>query len=331
MARKKKHAEHVNHERWLISYADFITLLFAFFVVMFAVSQVDSKKVGRFQDSFSLAVGANTNEKGYLPRMEADASPLAASMLPIEEMPAPDESGKGDKAEEKNKFPAALAELEEVLQERQELEQSLAGLKVIRRGNDLVLRLDATAIFDSGDDLVRDNGKEMLVAIANEVREREVQIRVEGHTDNQPIKTIRFRSNWDLSTARATSVLVELAERGKLDPKRLAAVGYAEFQPVGDNATSEGRQMNRRVDFVLSVASEITQWADQDAPAPASQGTAAPADAPGPERSMELPMELDEGDGDQTQGRAGDGGAASVADGAGRSKREKTEARAKAH
>ncbi len=331
MARKKKHAEHVNHERWLISYADFITLLFAFFVVMFAVSQVDSKKVGRFQDSFSLAVGANTNEKGYLPRMESDAHPLAASMLPIEDMPTPGEAEQGEDSEAKNKFPAALAELEEVLEKRQELEQSLAGLKVIRRGNDLVLRLDATAIFDSGDDRVRDTGKEMLVAIANEVREREVQLRVEGHTDNQPIKTIRYRSNWDLSTARATSVLVELAERGKLDPKRLAAVGYAEFQPVGDNATSEGRQMNRRVDFVLSVAGEMTKWADQDAPMPTSNDTAAPAEEPGPERSLELPMELDEGDGDQTQGQAGDAGAASVANGPGGSKREKTEAHAKAH
>jgi chemotaxis protein MotB len=255
MARKKKHPEHANHERWLISYADFITLLFAFFVVMFAVSQVDSKKVGRFQDSFSLAVGISTNERGYLPRMEADAAPLAASMLPIEDLPELEggkTKGEGE-ADEPPKFPQQLAELERDLEERRSLEEQLAGLKVLRRGNDLVLRLDATALFDSGDDNLRDGAMDMLVAIADEVRDRPVDLRVEGHTDDQPIKTLRFRSNWDLSTARATTVLVGLKERGRLDPKRLAAVGYAEFHPIGDNKTAEGRQMNRRVDFVVSV------------------------------------------------------------------------------
>lgn len=255
MARKKKHPEHANHERWLISYADFITLLFAFFVVMFAVSQVDSKKVGRFQDSFSLAVGISTNERGYLPRMESDGAPLAASMLPLDQLPElGGNKGEGE-ADEPPKFPEQLAELEQDLEERRSLEDKLGGLKVLRRGNDLVLRLDATALFDSGDDNLRDGAMDMLVAIADEVRDRPVDLRVEGHTDDQPIKTLRFRSNWDLSTARATTVLVGLKERGRLDPKRLAAVGYAEFHPIGDNKTSEGRQMNRRVDFVVSMTS----------------------------------------------------------------------------
>ncbi|HRE92566.1 MAG TPA: flagellar motor protein MotB, partial [Myxococcota bacterium] len=208
MARKKKHPEHANHERWLISYADFITLLFAFFVVMFAVSQVDSKKVGRFQDSFSLAVGISTNERGYLPRMESDGAPLSASMLPVDQLPELEgKKGEGE-ADEPPKFPEQLAELETDLEELQSVEDQLAGLKVLRRGNDLVLRLDATALFDSGDDKLRDGAMEMLVAIADEVRDRPVDLRVEGHTDDQPIKTLRFRSNWDLSTARATTVLV---------------------------------------------------------------------------------------------------------------------------
>jgi len=271
MARKKKHPEHVNHERWLISYADFITLLFAFFVVMFAVSQVDSKKVGRFQDSFSLAVGVTTNERGYLPRLESDARPLSASMLPLDELPQPVEAEEQEEEDARQRFPEKLVELEKILEERQELENSLAGLTVVRRGNDLVLRLDATAIFDSGDDRVRDQARQMLMAIAQEVRGREVMLRVEGHSDDQPIRTLRFRSNWDLSTARATSVLVELADRGRLDPKRLAAVGYAEFQPIGDNATPEGRQMNRRVDFVVSVTSNPMQWQTESDPEPRTE------------------------------------------------------------
>lgn len=276
MARKKKHPEHANHERWLISYADFITLLFAFFVVMFAVSQVDSKKVGRFQDSFSLAVGISTNERGYLPRMESDGAPLSASMLPLDQLPELEghkDKGEGEE-DEPPKFPQQLAELEQDLDERRSLEEKLGGLKVLRRGNDLVLRLDATALFDSGDDNLRDGAMDMLVAIADEVRDRPVDLRVEGHTDDQPIKTLRFRSNWDLSTARATTVLVGLKERGRLDPKRLAAVGYAEFHPIGDNQTAEGRQMNRRVDFVVSVTSaEVSGPGVPTSPSPSATTT----------------------------------------------------------
>lgn len=276
MARKKKHPEHANHERWLISYADFITLLFAFFVVMFAVSQVDSKKVGRFQDSFSLAVGISTNERGYLPRMESDGAPLTASMLPLDQLPEL-EGKKGDgKAEEPPKFPEQLVDLEQDLEELQSVENNLAGLKVLRRGNDLVLRLDATALFDSGDDKLREGAMDMLVAIADEVRDRPVDLRVEGHTDDQPIKTLRFRSNWDLSTARATTVLVGLKERGRLDPKRLAAVGYAEFHPIGDNKSPEGRQMNRRVDFVVSLTNaEVSSPRVPTSPAPGIGATGA--------------------------------------------------------
>jgi chemotaxis protein MotB len=272
MARKKKHPEHVNHERWLISYADFITLLFAFFVVMFAVSQVDSKKVGRFQDSFSLAIGISSDERGYLPRLETDAKPLAASMMPLRELP---EIGQSDGGEggALPRFPEDLAALEDALNERKALEQTLAGLKVVRRGNDLVLRLDATALFDSGDDRVRDESKTMLLALSEEVRARKVQVRVEGHTDDQPIRTLRYRSNWDLSTARATSVVNELVEKGGLSPIRLAAMGYAEFQPIGDNKTAEGRQANRRVDIVLSVMPEN---AAKPARAPGDAGAKSP-------------------------------------------------------
>ncbi|MBL8788506.1 MAG: OmpA family protein [Deltaproteobacteria bacterium] len=281
---KKKHAEHVNHERWLVSYADFITLLFAFFVVMFAVSQVDSKKVGRFQDSFSLAIGLSTDEKGYLPRAENERPPISASMLPLRELPVPGETDGGESGAVNRppRFPAELAELQQILEEKKALEAALAGVKVIRRGNDLVLRLDATAIFDSGDDRVRPESLEVLKAIADQVRERQVQIRVEGHTDDQPIKTLRFRSNWDLSTARATSVVSFLASMGRIDPRRIAAVGYAEFQPIGSNDTSEGRQQNRRVDFVLSVSVPTpppTEPRPVPGAEPASESKAEPAKA----------------------------------------------------
>jgi len=255
MARKKKHPEHVNHERWLVSYADFITLLFAFFVVMFAVSQVDSKKVGRFQQSFTMAVGATPGDTGYLPNKENAELPISASIESLPEAPPapepPPEESKPSLAEQ-------LQEIERELAAKLLVDESLQGLSIVRRGNELVLRMDATLLFDSGDDRIKDIALPVLMAVANELRTRDVKVRVEGHTDDQPIKTLRYRSNWDLSTARATSVVTMLASRGELDPKRLMAAGYAEFQPLGSNATPEGRAKNRRVDFVLSLSLEDT-------------------------------------------------------------------------
>lgn len=249
MGRRAKAAEHVNHERWLVSYADFITLLFAFFVVMFAVSQVDAKRVGRFQDSFSLAMGLSEGARGYLPSAESARPGLSASMMPLESLTeyvvieAPVEP----------RFPEELAEIQRLLEDQKKLESELAGVKIIRRGNDLVLRLAATALFDSGEDRIKSESLDTLLAIAEQMRSRDVQVRVEGHTDDLPIRTTRFRSNWDLSTARATSVVSELVEQGGLAPERVAAVGYAEFRPVAPNTSNEERAKNRRVDFVISV------------------------------------------------------------------------------
>ena len=248
MARKKKPPEHANHERWLISYADFITLLFAFFVVMFAVSQVDAKKLGRFEESFALAIGAPSGEHaGYLPRKDEKLPALPLSTPPP---PQPVESvGDGPTPG----FPTVLQNLEKVLEKRLRFDPSIKGLTVLRRGNDLVLRMSAAALFDSGEDRVKPEALPMLLAVAEEVRNKPLQVRVEGHTDDQPIHTLRFRSNWDLSTARATSVVAAVVGDGMIAPTRLMAAGYAEFQPVGANDTAEGRARNRRVDFVLSI------------------------------------------------------------------------------
>ena len=269
MARKKKHPAHVNHERWLISYADFITLLFAFFVVMFAVSKVDAKKVGRFQDSFSLAVGLTANgERGYLPRVEDEGPPLNIMAMPMRSSdPASLPKGKRDPGPPP--FPLELRQLQNVFEEKKAIEKSLAGVKIIRRGSELVLRLDATALFDSGNDKVKPNALEALRTIADQVREHDVQIRVEGHTDDMPIKTLRFRSNWDLSTARATSVVAVLAASGKIPPGRIAAIGYAEFQPLAPNDSNDSRAKNRRVDFVLSVTMAIPTEVPQENAVPA--------------------------------------------------------------
>lgn len=233
--RKKKPEEHVNHERWLISYADFITLLFAFFVVMFAVSQVDSNKVGRFSESFQQATGIpvfDSGGKGVLP---------GANDKPVEILATGDSEALTDD----------LRNLEG--QVSKELTGALTGVKLIRRRHELVLRLPEGVLFGSGDDTLQESAIRVLRAIGEQLRGRKVDIRVEGHTDNIPIKTARYRSNWELSTSRAVAVVTELAGAG-LDPVRLSAAGYGEFHPIAPNATPAERGLNRRVDLVITLS-----------------------------------------------------------------------------
>jgi chemotaxis protein MotB len=237
MARKKKHPEHVNHERWLISYADFITLLFAFFVVMFAVSQVDSKKVGRFTESFSKAVGI-------------EVFPLSGTgLLPGTENPVI-EHVEGTQSD---LLPDELEGLKAELVKSAESTDDMKGLQILKHRNELVLRMPENIVFASGDDSVKEQAARVLHAIAQELKARPVDVRVEGHTDNRPINTPRFHSNWDLSTARATAVIMRLSNEG-IASNRLSAAGYGEFRPVASNAADDGRKQNRRVDLVVSVS-----------------------------------------------------------------------------
>jgi chemotaxis protein MotB len=230
--RKKKPEGHVNHERWLISYADFITLLFAFFVVMFAVSQVDSKRLGRFTEAFSKAVGEDMMpEKGK-------------GIMPDQTIAPNEDNNKGD-----NLPP----ELEHVRQNLLKIAETFTGFQIIQRRNELVLRLSDNIFFESGDDRLKKPAVAVLHALGPQLSSQQIDVRVEGHTDNRPISNSRFRSNWDLSTARATTVLEALAAEG-VAPPNLSAAGYGEFRPIAPNATEDGRKQNRRVDLVVAVA-----------------------------------------------------------------------------
>lgn len=238
MARKKKHPEHVNHERWLVSWADFMTLLFAFFVVMFAVSQVDSKKVGRFTESFSKAVGV-------------DMFPEAGKGL----LGGSQEGTIGDPNNHSTKsgpVPDELAALKSALSEDTAKDETLTGVAIISHRNELVLRLADNLLFDTGNDALEERARKVVAALSAQLKNRPVNIRVEGHTDSRPIRTARYRSNWDLSTARATSIVLRLAENG-IAPARLSAAGYGEFHPIASNDTEEGRRTNRRVDLVVTL------------------------------------------------------------------------------
>lgn len=237
MARKKKHPEHVNHERWLISYADFITLLFAFFVVMFAVSKTDSSKVGRFTESFSKAVGIDLFPES------------GAGLMPGGDVARPAE-GPGKRMAI---LPAELEALKYKLANDTKTADAPSGINVFERRNELVIRLNENLLFTAGEDSLKDPATIALRLVARELAPSKVNVRIEGHTDDRPIRTARFRSNWDLSTSRATVVVALLAE-SSIAPGRLSAAGYGEFHPVASNATEDGRRQNRRVDIIVSVA-----------------------------------------------------------------------------
>ena len=241
MARKKKrHPEHVSHERWLVSYADFITLLFAFFVVMFAVSQVDSKKVGRFTQSFHDALEwqvmgpGNGRSGGGTDVMQVIPTFTNAKVA----------KAVHDFEEEKTSIRRGLVK-------RLGNVPMLAGLNILEVHGELVLRLPEKLMFDRGEAVLRSEGGDALIAIAEELTDRPVRIRVEGHTDSTPIHTPRFPSNWELSQSRAMAVVRFFLEDGKIAPVRLAAAGYGEHHPVASNDTPEGKAQNRRVDLIV--------------------------------------------------------------------------------
>lgn len=237
--RKKKPEEHANHERWLISYADFITLLFAFFVVMFAVSKVDTNKVGRFSESFQNATGiplGGNGGKGVLPGAQD-------STINLESV------GDGEL------IPDDLRNFEGQFDKAQ-VNGALTGVKLIRRRHELVLRLPEGILFASGGDALQESASRILRAIGEQLRAHKVDVRVEGHTDNIPIQTARYRSNWELSTSRAVAVVSELAA-ANVNPTRLSAAGYGEFHPIASNSTSAERSQNRRVDLVITLSAPL--------------------------------------------------------------------------
>lgn len=240
MARKVRHEEHVNHERWLVSYADFITLLFAFFVVMFAVSQVDSNKVGRFAESVRSASKWQLFEeemKGPVPVL-ADESGTHAGMHE-------DEKGKGSEQ---------AAELYRGIRERlqQTLGEGLTSgrIKLVDGPDGLVIRLRDSAYFPSGSADIRGEYSADLKAVADAIAGIKSPIRIEGHTDSRPIQNATYRSNWDLSAARAASVLAYFTSH-QVSEENLSIVGYADRRPVADNGNDDGRGRNRRVDIVV--------------------------------------------------------------------------------
>lgn len=246
MPRRAVIEEAENHERWLISYADFITLLLAFFVVMYSISQVNESKYRVLSNTLTDAFNApELSEDPLQVGQLAKSNPL--NVIEFEPGPQPGKDEGKEKQTQQQEFEALADKLENSLGEL-----TAEGLANIR-GNEqwLEVELNSSLLFESGEALLTTDAEVLLNHIAQVLFDYDKPIRVEGFTDSIPISTPRFPSNWELSTARAAAVVQMFAESG-LDPKRMAAIGYGQYQPKADNSTPEGRAANRRV--VLMIA-----------------------------------------------------------------------------
>ncbi|WP_181296654.1 flagellar motor protein MotD [Pseudomonas sp. Q2-TVG4-2] len=239
MGRRRTHEEPENHERWLVSYADFITLLFAFFVVMYSISSLNEGKYKILSDSL---VGVfNQVDRAVKPIPIGEERPRT-TQPDVSEIDEPQASQQ------------PIDPLQSIMQSMREAFADLIDTNELTvRGNELwvEIELNSSLLFPSGDALPNDHAFDLLEKIARILAPFDNPIHVEGFTDNLPISTNKFPTNWELSAARAGSVVRMLAADG-VDPSRLAAVGYGEFQPIADNATAEGRARNRRVILVIS-------------------------------------------------------------------------------
>ena len=251
---------HENHERWLVSYADFITLLFAFFVVMFASTQADKAKAravsesvrealehGQFSSAISTVLGRG--------RYEAAKAPHSSQRVPKSDNDPPPAAHPPDLGKSLETLQHGLAD---------ELKDGKIQLSLESRG--LVINLREAAFFASGDDALAPASFPVLEKIAAVIQTLPNPVRLEGHTDSLPIHNSRFRGNWELSAARAIALAEILADRYHVPRARMAIAGYAENAPVDSNETEEGRAHNRRVAVVL-----LTQEGERSEPGSANK------------------------------------------------------------
>lgn len=299
MARKQKHEEHENHERWLVSYADFITLLFAFFVVMYSISSVNDGKYRVLSDSLTAAFrqqphsmtpiqigdGTPAHAQGDSPLPGAQS--LIALPVPVQSSPEAREKERiekeKNKAEGKKLKPMDMPTFADpkMGEIADKITAAMGGLikddliKVRRNDRWLEVEIKSSILFPSGSARLTPNAYPMLEELAKILAAFPNPIHVEGFTDNVPIHSIAFLSNWELSAARAASVVHLFMQTG-VAPERMAAIGYGEFKAVGDNATAEGRAKNRRVILVI-MPGEDPRWARALSQSPPESSPAPPA------------------------------------------------------
>ncbi|MBI2277438.1 MAG: flagellar motor protein MotD [Dechloromonas sp.] len=242
MARRRREEEHENHERWLVSYADFITLLFAFFVVMYAISSVNEGKYKVLSNSLSNAFTNTTAQSGGQPIATIQGAPP----IPQRPIAKPDKLPDQKKVEQRKKMKNIASEIMDALQPL--VTQGKVRLLETSRG--VTIEINDSILFQPGQARLQAASINAMLAIAKVLAASDFPITIEGHTDNIPIATPQFPSNWELSAMRATTVL-RLFNDGGVGAERLTAIGYGETRPVETNTTVEGRARNRRVSILI--------------------------------------------------------------------------------
>ena len=234
---KHKHEEHENHERWLVSYADFITLLFAFFVVMYSISSVNEGRYRTVSESIKAALNPLSNHSGEnriinigeAKSVQQGRNPSDAKLTVLQRL---------------NKQIQAISD--------KQVKDLVAFVTIVQRINgDIVLTIPDRLLFNSGEATVRAEALPFLEGLGGVILELNRHTRIEGHTDNVPIRTALFPSNWELSSTRAVMVVRVLSELYGVPADHLAAVGHADTRPITANADAEQRAKNRRVEVVI--------------------------------------------------------------------------------
>jgi len=231
-------ATQVSRDRWLVSYADFMTLLCAFFTTLYAASLVDAAKPAPVAAALTATVTP--------PAASATSVAASAPVAPV----APPEPKPDEAAALRARVEAALGD-----------ELAAGYLQLVADPRGLVVEIPEAGAFESGRAELSSDAERMMRRVAGVLAALPNSVRVEGHTDDAPIRTVRFASNWDLSTARATRVVEFLVASGGLDPAKLSAAGYSQFKPRAANTSAAGRTRNRRVDLV--ILNEATTRAEE--------------------------------------------------------------------
>ena len=232
MSKKKKHQQHEEEggEAWLLPYSDLMTLLLAVFIVLFAVSQVDQAKAKDMSEAFTEEMMTQSYIISQLNEQETvqnESPPVSDSEL------------------------QKLEELKAELDAKLKSENLDASIKTSIDKRGLVIRFNNAIIFEPGSAQIKKENEDTLLEIANMLSVMDNFIRIEGHTDNIPMNSDLFPSNWDLSSARAVNVVRLFVNNANASPEKLIAVGYGEYRPIADNATEEGRAKNRRIDIIV--------------------------------------------------------------------------------
>lgn len=223
MSRRKKKGEDINTNGWMDTYADTITLLLTFFILLYSISVVDSQKLNKLAEAMkkSLQGSAKITELENIENLKVG-------------------EGKSDYENLAEKLNTVIEQnaLTDVVKIREE-----------ERG--VVLQLDETILFDSGEAVLKDYSRNILNTITTVIKNIDNDVLIEGNTDNVPINNEYFKSNWELSTARAVSIVRYFVETKEINPTRFSVKGYAEYKPLVENNTEENRSINRRVDILI--------------------------------------------------------------------------------